>query len=201
MSRKTTTKPNQTRDKEWSVPIWVAVITGIVTVSVAIITLIGTLAGVWVDARATSAPPVVHTVMPSLSTMEVTPEPPVQAPVFTESVVIPSTGITTTPTSSSGIMYVVLTANQTRGRPPLDVTFDARDSYFVSVDGTRYECGACNYTWRIRTGGVDIYGPEKTDGRLQFIFGSRGSYFVSVYICRSGSDTDCGGSGVEIVVE
>lgn len=201
MSKETTTKTNSGSEKGWSVPIWVAVVTGIVTVAVAIIGLIGTLAGVWASIKATDAPPPVPEAIPAFTASATLSESPTQVPAYTESIVIPFTTITTTPTSSSGIMYVILTANQTRGRPPLDVTLDARDSYFISTDGIRFECGACNYTWRIRTGGVDIYGPEKTDGRLQYIFGGRGNYFVSVYVCRSGSDTDCGGSGTQIVVE
>ena len=108
-----------------------------------------------------------------------------------------------TPSSSdpSFGMHIILIANQTRGQGPLHVTLDARDSFFVAADGTIFECGACTYTWRIRMGGTEIYGPENTDGRLEYTFGQRGSYFVSVYVCRSGSTTECVGSGAEIVVE
>jgi hypothetical protein len=119
-----------------------------------------------------------------------------------EEIRLPSLLPTATPTSDPGFgMHVILTANQTKGGNPLPVLLDARETYFVALDGTIFECGACNYTWRIRTGGLDIYGPENTDGKLEFTFGNKGTYFVSVYVCRSGSDTDCAGSGIEIIVE
>ena len=98
-------------------------------------------------------------------------------------------------------MQVVLYANLTSGKAPLPVKLDARSSYFRDSTGAVFPCGACNYTWQIRQGSEMIYGPEKGQGTFEFRFGAKGTYFVSVFVCRSNSTTDCGGSGSLVVVK
>jgi hypothetical protein len=100
-------------------------------------------------------------------------------------------------------MHVILIANRTSGNRPLEVVFDARDSYFIAPDGTRFDCGACEYHWEIRKDGVNEFGPSKEPGNFIYTFGARGTYYVSVYVCRKGSTAaeNCGGSGVQIIVQ
>lgn len=114
----------------------------------------------------------------------------------------PATAILTPSDPSLG-MHVSLHPSQTSGNRPLQVTFDARDSFFIAPDGTRFDCGACNYFWEVRKDGQNLFGPNQEDGNFVYTFGARGTYYVSVYVCRSGSTaiTDCGGSGVQIVVQ
>ncbi len=116
----------------------------------------------------------------------------------------PTVSLTITATESLGLptgMQVILVANQTNGKVPLIVKFDARDSYLRSVDGTIYECGACNYTWSIRQGTESKFGPEKTEGTLEYRFAKKGTYVVTVVVCRNSSDAECGGTGRTIEVK
>jgi len=113
----------------------------------------------------------------------------------------PTPELPATPTSDPGLgMHVILLANQTSGNRPLEVRFDARNSYFIAADGTRFNCGACQYFWQIRKDGVTIFGPKEENGNFTYTFGAKGTYYVSVYVCRTGSTTDCNGSGTEINV-
>lgn len=187
-------------EKGWSVPIWVAIITGIGTVVVALIGLFGTLAGIGENSEPTYTPVPALDSIPSSTATVFLSDTSTLGPIFIASAETPSATLVATQ-NPVGVMYVELTANQVRGRNPLIVNFDARASYLLAPDGTKFECGACDYFWRIRINGVDIFGPEKTDGKLEYNFGGKGTYYVSVYVCRSGSDTECAGSGIEIVVE
>lgn len=130
----------------------------------------------------------------------------VQTPIPTTTLALPFS-TETLPASSSpttGLplgMQVILTATRTQGQVPLSVRFDARDSFLRTADGTIYECGACNYTWTVRESGLYVLGPKETDGTLEYKFTRRGTYFVSVTVCRAGSVVDCGGSGSMIVAQ
>jgi hypothetical protein len=196
-------------EKTSRIQVWIAIINGIVPVWVAVITCLGTITVSILgyvltrDAISPTATPVVPATAELISTITTIPPSMMPTiPVLPTSVPVTSETPIHTPSPDPGLgMHIVLITTQTRGRNPLHVNFDARNSYFVAPDGTIFECGACTYTWRIREGGQEIYGPENTDGRLEYDFGRRGTYFVSVYVCRSGSDTDCAGSGTEIVVE
>ena len=100
-------------------------------------------------------------------------------------------------------LIVLLTASKSSGKAPLRVKFDARESYLTDYDGQRYVCrnGPCNYIWRIYSQGEQI-GKSKTDsgGTLDYSFGKKGTYTVSVWICRGQDKIDCGGSSIQVTV-
>ncbi|MCC6569963.1 MAG: hypothetical protein IT315_12080 [Anaerolineales bacterium] len=190
------------KDNAGIVQIIVAIITGVVAIVVALIGLAGILASL----RPTPTPPISTAItMPTDTTAPTfTPQPVTQAitPFFSEtSTPVSSLTETFTPIPVSSIgMHVSLVTNQTSGNRPLEVRFDARDSYFIAADGTRFDCGACDYFWQIRKEGVTIFGPRQENGLFLYMFRDRGTYYVSVYVCRSGSTTDCNGSGTSIIV-
>jgi len=117
----------------------------------------------------------------------------------TESMTLPTSTLPPPADPSLG-MHVVLNPSRTSGNRPLEVIFDARDSFFVAPDREQFDCGACDYFWQIRKDGVTVYGPQNENGKFIYTFEARGTYYVSVYVCRSGSTTDCNGSGVQIIV-
>ena len=206
MSNETPKPTNSQNTASERFQLWLVTIPGIVTIIVALLTLVGTILGLLFNFEPfqklfdTPATPTIQAI-PSLTNTSSAPVVPIPSPTFTQILPIPYTAATATSSpSSAGVMYVILTANQTSGRQPLDVRFDARDSYYVAADGTSLDCGACEYYWQIRKDGVFIFGPEKTSGTLEYKFGSRGTYYVSVYVCRSGSETECNGTGIEINV-
>jgi hypothetical protein len=196
---------NSGNEKGWSVPIWVAVITGFVTIIAALIGLMGTMIATWADAHPTVSS--LETNSPIITVVVTSDIDPTQLPVPSATLIlVPTVTPTDTQvvtTDSSLGMHVVLTTNRTSGNRPLQVVFDARDSFFIAADGTQFDCGACDYHWQIRKDGQTLFGPSQEPGNFSYTFGAQGTYIVSVYVCRSGSATieNCGGSGVTITVQ
>lgn len=181
--------------------IIIAVISGIVTVLVALIGLAGVIAGL--KANSTPTPPFQPSQVNTPTLTATVSIPDIQTPIITATQLeVALTPPTITPTTANvGFgMHVVLTANQTSGIRPLDVRFDARGSYFIAPDGMQFNCGACQYTWEIRKDGATIFGPREEDGSFTYKFQDRGTYYVSVYVCRTGSVTDCNGTVKQITV-
>jgi hypothetical protein len=101
-------------------------------------------------------------------------------------------------------MYVRVYADRTTGKAPLRVKLDARDSFLRAPGGEIYGCksGACNYTWGVYSGGQRIGKPEyNSTGTFQYNFGKKGSYFITVIVCRGSGSSDCNGGGVQIVAK
>jgi hypothetical protein len=120
-------------------------------------------------------------------------------PTNTVAPVLPAA--TATPTSSlAAAMYVIVAANPTIGDAPLTVKLDARGSYVVAPDGTRFECrlGACHYTWYIYLNGQEFARPDASGGTLDFKFQKKGTYFISVYICHGAKSPTCGSGGTVV---
>ncbi len=138
---------------------------------------------------------------PTLTTIPI--ETPTLLPTETFTLIPPTETPTLTlmpnPTVASG-MQVSLIANQTRGRIPLNVKFNTKNTIFRDVTGAVFPCGACNYTWQVRTGGNILFGPQEGQATFEYTFRDRGTYFVTVVICRNQSN-DCGSSGALIVAE
>jgi hypothetical protein len=99
-------------------------------------------------------------------------------------------------------MFVTLLANQTAGRAPLTVKFDARSSYLRAADGTIFECskGACRYSWDISSNGPKITKPDTSGGTLEFRFEKKGIYSISVYICHGATNPTCGSGAILVIV-
>lgn len=152
---------------------------------------------------------------------------PVTVPIFTNTFAtslsatptdtqIPKSTLTFTPTNTStatatevptstpsNTMVVILTASRNTGRPPLAVKFDARDSYLREPTGRQLSCrgGQCYYTWRVYSsaGQIDA-SDDNSSGTFDYNFSRKGSYRVTVLICRGKDRIDCGDGGVLIEV-
>ena len=202
MGKETEKTSNNKNDPTGVVQVIVSIIGGIVAIIVALIGLAGILAQLKANSTpalptATLATQIIATSIANTSF----PESPIPLPTTTESFPIPLTAASETPSlSSTGVMYVSLITNQTSGNRPLEVRFDARNSYFIATDGAQLNCGACDYFWQIRKDGVTIFGPREENGVFLYTFGDRGTYYVSVLVCRSGSVTECNGGVAEINV-
>ena len=204
-------------NKGWSVPIWVALITGVVSI-------IGVLFAFPPFQRMFDpepSPTAVHTDSPApTNTFTLQPDTPAPGLTFTETytptfaltetftptatfMFVPPTS-TLTPTSGLSIgMQVKITANQFSGRAPLNVTLSAKDSFVRAPDGDIFECrkGGCSYIWYVYVNGEQFIEPQKTNGTLELKLGKRGNYFVSVYICHGAEAPTCASGGTVVVVE
>ena len=187
------------------VPLWVAVVTGIVTISVA---LIGSpLFEKWLEPKPTPSPTFIAsvTVPPPTDSFSLTSAETI-FPVVTPSldIIPPTTAAPNLPSPTSGEtaeMFVRIAASQTTGKAPFTVKFDARVSYVQAPDGTIYECrrGACRYSWYVFLNGQDFDKPDTTDGTLEFRFQNKGTYSISVYICHGSKSPTCG-NGATLVI-
>jgi hypothetical protein len=141
----------------------------------------------------TPSPTYSDTYTPTLTPTETfTPTPP--SITFT-----PSAATTGLPIG----MQVNVTPNPPRGKAPLSVKLDARDSFVRAPDGTLFECrrGGCRYVWYIYLNGKPFIEPRETNGTLEIKFDKRGNYFVSVYICHGADSPTCASGGTVVIVE
>lgn len=203
---KTNTKEEKKRGLEAT--IWVAIITAIGTIAVALIS--SPLFEKWLEPKPTPSPATLlstptilpaatqvnETVLavPNTSTIEVA------TPIIAT---IAAPEATATPTSNApAVMHVIVTSNQTTGKAPLVVRFDARGSYVQAPDGTIYECrkGACRYSWYILLNGQQFARPDTTGGTLEFKFQKKGIYSISVYICHGSTSPTCGNDATLVIV-
>lgn len=204
-------------NKGWSVPIWVALITGVVSI-------IGVLFAFPPFQRMFDpepSPTAVHTDSPApTNTFTLQPDTPAPGLTFTETytptfaltetftptatfMFVPPTS-TLTPTSGLSIgMQVKITANQFSGRAPLNVSLSAKDSFVRAPDGAIFECrkSGCSYIWYVYFNGEQFIDPQKTNGTLELKLEKRGNYFVSVYVCHGADSPTCASGGTVVVVE
>lgn len=192
---KTTTNKN---GKEWTVPIWVAVITGAVTLLVALFTFppfqrlfdlmpTSTLISI---IELSSTPTVTATIIHT-PTETFTPLPPIES-------ITPTVTTTGLPIG----MQVIVIPDPPGGKAPLTVKLDARDSFLRASNGDIFECrkGACRYIWYVYFNGQQFTEPMETRGTLELKFEKKGNYFISVYICHGAESPICGSGGTVIPV-
>jgi plastocyanin len=89
-------------------------------------------------------------------------------------------------------------------KAPLTVEFDARDSALHESNGEVYPCknGPCSYTWQVYKGSQKIGKPTKNStGTFEYTFGKKGTYLVTVYVCRGHESSDCGSSSTTVEVK
>lgn len=142
---------------------------------------------------ATPFPPVV------LLSITDTPELSSATPTATN-VIVPTATATANSLLPIG-MNILLSANKTTGKTPLNVKFDARASFLRAPDGKIYPCkgGPCNYTWEVYTGGQKVGKTTKnSSGTFEYTFEKKGTYFITVVICRGLNNSDCKGSGTQV---
>ena len=208
MGQDTTGKTNTSEEKKQGaeraafVPLWVAVVTGIVTITVA---LIGSpLFEKWLEPKPTPSPTFTASTFPIAIFSPTSPEIVLPVDTSTPEIISANTATPNLPSptpSETSIMYVSIAANRTSGEAPLTVKLDARDSYVVAPDGTRFECrkGACRYTWHIFLNGQAFATPDTTGGTLEFRLQNKGIYSISVYICHGSKSPTCG-NGATLVI-
>ncbi|MCC6297739.1 MAG: hypothetical protein IT314_00460 [Anaerolineales bacterium] len=212
-------KSKQKKENDDNAAVRQAIVSGRVTIIVAIIGLIGTLAGLllnfgpFVNRFNTPIPPTTASIPTLMPTVSFTPEPtsiltlivtPTETltPTATFTPTLPPEALT--PTSSLPIgMQVKVTSNPPGGKAPLTVKFDARDSFVRAPDGTLFECrkGGCSYIWYVYKNGEQFRDPQKTNGTLELRLEKHGNYFVSVYICHGADAPTCGSGGTVVIVE
>jgi hypothetical protein len=195
-------KTRQRKKKEIKPEVWVAIIS-------AIATIIGALIGYKSNhPEPTPTPIPTSTIMPSstpfFTTTSIvftdTPSPTI-LPSLTSTIsttVVPPETMTLMPQPK---LIVLLTANKSSGHAPLKVKIDARESYLTAYDGQKYVCrnGPCNYIWKVYFNEQQVGKSENNSGgTFDYTFGKRGTYKVTVWVCRGRDKVDCGGGGIQI---
>lgn len=97
-------------------------------------------------------------------------------------------------------MTVIFLGNPLDGKAPMRANFNARESFVTLPDGSSIMCGVmrlCHYAFKIMLDGKVVTEDSNTDGLYSYMFGKRGVYTVTVYVCR---DDICGGSQVMVNV-
>lgn len=201
MGKKSVKPAGNKNTREWTAPIWVAVITGVVSLLLAIFAFPPFQK--LFDPKPTTTPTVPPTLIVAATNSPV-PEPtPTPTFTFTPTEALePSPTFTQTPALPIG-MQVKLTANQTSGRPPLTVKLDARDSYLRAENGEIFSCrkGACSYVWYVYLNGQEFIKPLETRGTFEYTFDKKGTYLISVYICHGAVSPICGSGSTPIIVQ
>jgi hypothetical protein len=86
----------------------------------------------------------------------------------------------------SSRILVSLFPDSVSGKSPLTVKVDARSSYLLTPDGERHPCqtGACHYTWKVYFKGQQL-GRADADsgGSIRYTFSDKGRYIVTVQVC------------------
>jgi len=98
-------------------------------------------------------------------------------------------------------MIISLQANMSSGKAPLPVSFDASGSFLRSDNGSVWPCSQtrlCAYTWGVYKGGKQLGDPVQGQGKFNYTFSGKGTYTVTVYVCRGDV---CDGSGIIIVAK
>lgn len=187
-------KPSEKResapksDGEKPYPIWVALIGGIVTITVAVLgypPLVKKLDSMW---NSTPTIPVISSpvytpmTIPVIQVFDTATQmaatPVVDSPIPTQ---------TLTQIPSTGIMTPQILTNFPTGKAPLAATFRAGSFYVTYPDGRVETCvfvNVCSYTWDIRQGSNYVFGPEPGSGVFSYTFHKKGEYTVVVNVCR-----------------
>ena len=125
--------------------------------------------------------------------------------VVTSTEVTPTFTLTPTPENTAtaspspepeiGTMMVVLQSSVDEGKAPLKVNFDARTSYVAFADGSSSGCGMnrfCSYDFTVYRDSRFVEKISNNTGTLSYTFPARGTYFVTVYVCRGQACEDDG---------
>ncbi len=149
-------------------------------------------------ATATEYPTSTQTILVVTST-EVSPTPsPSPTMTFTPT---PENTASPSPEPKVDKMTAILQTNVLQGKSPLKVNFDARESYVQFASGDISRCGNgtfCSYVFTIYRDSKLMDKFINNNGTLSYTCGSRGEYFVTVYICRGNA---CNDDGVTVEVK
>lgn len=192
--------PAPTAEKS-NATIWVAIITGIVSITLGIL----------------GFPPLITYINLQLNN---TPTPQPTQPIHlissetptTSVIVTPQETITVAPTPTipptftlvptNGSMNAQISYNYSTGNAPLNVSFNAHSSFINYPDGQKVECqfeNVCTYLWDVRTKeGKVISSPTQGPAEFSYTFSKKGEYMVVVYVCRG---EVCNFSAATIIVK
>lgn len=144
--------------------------------------------------------PVVSTEVFTSTPLIVTEAQSATLPIFTPTAMQGNTIEPITPEAKIDRMTVVLRSTDDDGKAPMNVKFDARDSFVTFTNGETSACGLnryCSYNFEVYCGGNCVARTSNNDGLFSYNFGAKGIYFVSVYVCRGQT---CSDDGVTITV-
>jgi hypothetical protein len=186
----------------------------IAQIGVALIGLIGTITVAWFSYKSNHPDPLPIPTFTPTALLSPTPvftdEPirltdmpsPVSLPSLTSTpyITVPPTETATIELSPAPKLIVLLTANKSAGNKPLKVKMDARESYLTTYDGQKYVCrnGPCSYSWRVYFNDQQVGKADNSRGTFDYTFGKRGTYKVTVWICRGQDKVDCGSGAIQI---
>ena len=180
--------------------IWAAIIGAAATIVAAVATIVTLVPTFTLSATSSfTTTPIGFTETPSLTITPSETISPTLTSTFTATA-SPTETLTLTPKPK---LIVVLTASKNSGKKPLRVKFDARDSYLTELNGERYVCrdGACTYVWRVYYFGQPVgKAVNDSEGTFDYNFTKKGTYAVTVWICRGSDQMDCNGRGVQVIV-
>ena len=181
--------------------IWVAIITGIVSITLGILGFPPLITYLNSQLNNTPTP---HPTQPIPPILSETPTTSVIA-TFQETLTVTPT-LTAIPTitliPTNGSMNAQISYNYSTGNAPLNTSFNAHSSFVSYPDGQKVECkfeNVCTYLWDVRTKeGKVISGPTQGSADFSYTFSKKGEYMVVVYVCRG---EVCNFSAATIIVK
>jgi hypothetical protein len=134
--------------------------------------------------------------------MPVTPPTPTFTPTPTLTPTLESTATASpSPEPKADKMTALLQSSDDEGKAPLKVNFDARASFVQFLDGSTPSCGNnsfCSYDFSIYCNSKLVEKRGNHTGMLSYAFGTKGQYFITVYVCRGNA---CDDDGVTVNVK
>jgi hypothetical protein len=134
--------------------------------------------------------------------MPVTPPTPTFTPTLTLTSTPENTATASpSPEPKANKMTALLQSSDDEGKAPLKVNFDARASYVQFSDGSTPSCGNnsfCSYDFSIYHNSKLVEKRGNNTGMLSYAFGTKGQYFITVYVCRGNA---CDDDGVTVNVK
>ncbi len=212
---KSETRPRKKKVDSSKKSVDQATLTSITQIAVAIIGVIGTIAVAWLSYQASLPKPTPVAVLPSTPMPSATAFFTATAIIFTDTpsptilpsltsttptTIVPSETITLLPQPK---LIVILAANKSTGNTPLKVKMDARESYLTAYDGQKYVCrnGPCSYSWKVYFNDQQVGKADNSGGTFDYTFGKRGTYKVTVWVCRGRDKVDCGSGVIQITAK
>jgi hypothetical protein len=149
----------------------------------------------WVDSHLNPSitPTVTITDAPAPTLTFTEPSPPIATdtltPIPLSTQTLSSVATATVDPSATLRVTLVYSVSRDIGRVPLLVTINANNSTFMLGNGSVNLCDvtkSCVFTFRVSHDGEQLIEPLVTkDGKFSYTFKERGTYFVSIVVCRS----------------
>lgn len=182
-------------------PIWVALISGLVSITLAILAfqpLVTYFNNQWNATPTSIASPTTSTPIFTETPTEIITITTTDTPV---SIIVPSDTPSISSPQVSGTMNPQIIYNYSTGSAPLTVSYNAQSSFVSYPDGRIEDCSfknVCFFQWDVRqSDGSIIFGPVQGNGIFSHTFQKKGEYTVVVYVCRGDV---CNFTGANVLV-